>query len=446
MRGLLWIHEAAGPRFVPIRGPASLGRDSSCDIVVDADQVSRKHLNVRCDGPLLVAEDAGSRNGSFADGMLFSRVGLQHGCVLRLGQAVAVVWDAPLSQDYLFREVAAGLLGGATLAHALADLPSIAKSSLPVVIEGPTGAGKERVARAVHDRSERSGRFVAINCAAIPEQLAEAHLFGHRRGAYTGATQSAVGYLQAADGGTLFLDEVLELPPSLQAKLLRTLQEGEFVPVGQVLPVPLDVRVVAATQVPLADRVSTGDFRLDFMARLNGYRFRLPALCERKEDVPFLFRHFLRQSLGDECPALGGRLIESLCLNPWLGNVRELQLLAQRTAVLHGDGSKLRLDDLPPEYSAHGEPQSDPTSGLVVSAQSGAAAAPFDEVVDDTEVHAVREALQQHCGNVLKAARQLGISRGRAYRLISAASLDLDALRRRSGPRRSSGVSTGKPS
>jgi transcriptional regulator of acetoin/glycerol metabolism len=229
--------EQQHPAFFAIEREATVGRDPSCQVVLDAGRVSRRHLVVRRNGPVTVAEDLGSRNGSYCDGKLFNKTALTHQSVLRLGNAV-LLWHAGDRAPAPFSEIAPGVLGGATLGARLDQLHNVAISRLPVIVRGRSGCGKERVARALHAESGRTGRFVGINCATIPDQLADAQLFGHKRGAFTGAERGEIGYLAAADGGTLFLDEVIELSLPVQAKLLRALQEREYVPVGETKAVP----------------------------------------------------------------------------------------------------------------------------------------------------------------------------------------------------------------
>jgi DNA-binding NtrC family response regulator len=215
----------------------------------------------------------------------------------------------------------------------------VAPRRTPVLIEGPTGSGKELVAEAVHRLSPRSARpFVAINCAAIPEALLEAELFGHTRGAFTGAVQARAGRIEAADGGTLFLDEIGEMPLALQAKLLRFVECGELQRVGDNEKVKVDVRIVAATHRPLAQQAQSGVFRSDLYYRLAVFLIRTPALAEHAEDLPLLVEHFLGR-LGRSMPVkrIDKRAMARLEAHDWPGNVRELEHVLERAAILAGD-------------------------------------------------------------------------------------------------------------
>jgi len=219
----------------------------------------------------------------------------------------------------------------------------VAPRSTPVLIEGPTGSGKELVAQALHRLSTRNRRpFVAINCAAIPEALLEAELFGHTRGAFTGAIQGRVGRIEAADGGTLFLDEIGEMPLALQAKLLRFVESGELQRVGDNETVKVDVRVIAATHRPLAQHTVTGAFRADLYYRLAVFLIRTPALLDHLDDLPLLVEHFL-EKMGREVPVkkISAEALAKLAAHTWPGNVRELEHVLERAAILAGDMPEL---------------------------------------------------------------------------------------------------------
>jgi DNA-binding NtrC family response regulator len=224
----------------------------------------------------------------------------------------------------------------------------VAPRLTPVLIEGPTGSGKELVAEAVHRLSPRSRKpFVAINCAAIPEALLEAELFGHTRGAFTGAVHGRIGRIEAADGGTLFLDEIGEMPLSLQAKLLRFVECGELQRVGENETVKVDVRIVAATHQALAQQAQTGTFRSDLYYRLAVFLVRTPSLADHSEDLPLLVEHFL-EKMGRQEPVkcLEKEALAKLAAHDWPGNVRELEHVLERAAILAGDESVLTAREI----------------------------------------------------------------------------------------------------
>jgi len=305
----------------------------------------------------------------------------------------------------------------------------IAASNIPVLLEGPTGTGKEVIARFVHTLSARSeGPFIAVNCAAMPEAMLEALLFGHRKGAFTGAGEASEGLFRAAHRGTLLLDEIGELPLSLQAKLLRTLQEGEVLPLGATSPVKVDVRIVAATNRTLAREVEAGRFREDLMYRLNVFPMALPALRERRGDIaPLAFGMLLRHAAKPGMPCwISGQAIALLETHAWPGNVRELENVIRRAILLAGKehciGSEhivfdqpVRALDTGPRFS--GQPTSVPDrAGDRASDSAGS----LSDVAFQSEAQAILFALDTHNGHRGRTARSLGISeRTLRYRLAS---------------------------
>ncbi|WP_115557056.1 sigma-54-dependent transcriptional regulator [Xanthomonas campestris] len=288
-----------------------------------------------------------------------------------------------------------------------------AGAELPVLITGETGTGKELAARALHRASARAQRaFVAVNCAAIPLELMESELFGHRKGAFSGATSDRIGLIRQADGGTLFLDEIGDMPLPMQGKLLRFLQEGEVTPLGGNGAQKVDVRVLAATHRDLAAWASTGQFRSDLRYRLNVVPIELPPLRERGDDILLLATHFL-QSAGGAARALSPDAQRRVLDYPWPGNVRELRNVMQRCALLVR-GHTIAAGDLD---EALGEPlPGDLLQPQPADAPTGTQSLP--EAVAQLEKRMIQAALTQAQGNRAEAARQLGIHRQLLYRKL----------------------------
>ncbi len=231
----------------------------------------------------------------------------------------------------------------ASLDSVLDQVEQVAPTDSTVLIEGETGTGKELIAHAIHNASQRCGRaFVKINCAAIPLDLLESELFGHEKGAFTGAFAQKIGRFEMADKGTLFLDEVGDIPPALQPKLLRVLQEQEFERLGSGRTHKLDVRLMAATNRDLGKMVALGQFRSDLYYRLNVFPILLPALRERREDIPPLVMHFVQifsQRMGKQVPSISPETMDAFQCYSWPGNIRELQNLVERAVILSRDGA-----------------------------------------------------------------------------------------------------------
>lgn len=403
--GVEWVFPGGGatpalfdrPRLV-------IGRDAECEIRLPLPSVSRRHTEIYRDGPVFALKDLDSRNGTFLNGARVSHAALALGDVLRIGERVGLIVEEP-AEGHL-DELAPDLFGGRTLSAAVEPARRAASSSLPLVLVGETGTGKERVARALHAWSGRPGPFQAVNCAALPENLVEAELFGHAKGAFTGATQQSAGRFRAAHGGTLLLDEVAELPLQVQPKLLRLLEERVVVPLGDTRAHPVDVRIVAATQVPLETLVERGTFRQDLKARLSGLVVRLPPLRERRTEIVALFLRLLDLHSGGRPPPVEAKLAEALCLYTWPDNVRELDLLVRRLLALHGSEPILRRQFLPDPLQAC----SDEESALEAS--------PWYPRRSEHDLARLKAALEKTQGNVKAAAQSLGFSRQRAYRLM----------------------------
>jgi transcriptional regulator with PAS, ATPase and Fis domain len=405
-----WIFPTSDVLLTWLKGDSlTLGRGDECDVQLEGAEISRCHARFEREGALWVLRDLKSRNGVYVRGERTERAVVGLGDLVRLGEWVGRFEEAPVGHHPApFRLLADGLWAGERLATALEGVVRAAVTDLPIVLVGETGTGKEVVARALHAMSGRPGAFVGVNCAALPDALAEAELFGHRKGAFTGATAAGTGYFRAAHQGTLLLDEVNDLPLPLQAKLLRVLELKEVVPLGETTPIPVDIRVVAAAQVPLEKAVDEGRFRGDLCARLEGLVVKVPALRERIEDVPALFGQFLLRAGNAKPPLVEPELIERLCLYDWPFNVRELQLLARRLVAVHGQEPQLKAAHLPEHFGERSAKEGKgPRKGR-----------------DGAELEAFVAALREHAGNVAGAARAVGISRQRAYRLMGAASRD----------------------
>ncbi len=285
----------------------------------------------------------------------------------------------------------------------------VAKSKAAVLITGETGTGKELVARTVHDLSDRRDKpFIALNCAALSETLLESELFGHEKGSFTGAVERKLGRFELADGGTLFLDELGEMNPSTQVKLLRVLQEQQFVRVGGTQTLTCDVRIVAATNRDLTREMEAGRFRSDLYYRLNVFPIALPPLRARVEDLPLLVNHFVRQvvpSLGVPPPKISDEAMSCLMRYGWPGNIRELRNVIERSTLLAGD--EITVDVLPPEVGVHCPGETEPGKGESCDTDAGVGGSKLA----GHERALVLQALTEANWNQSEAARQLGISR-----------------------------------
>ncbi|VWX50509.1 Fis family transcriptional regulator [Novosphingobium sp. 9U] len=321
---------------------------------------------------------------------------------------------------------------------ALAD--RLAVSDIPVLINGPTGTGKEVLSRFIHARSKRAaGPFIAVNCAAMPEHMLEAMLFGHQKGAFTGATGASEGFMRAADGGTLLLDEIAELPLSLQAKLLRALQEQEVVPIGATKPIPVDIRVIACANRDLPTEVAEGRFRADLYYRLNVFPLSLRPLRERADDIaPLAFGMALRHAPNPaRVPCFNKAALAMLKIHAWPGNVRELENVVRRALLLAGESGTITPDDIVFDSPARlvNVPPSSTTPAEMIEAEP--AARKLSSVVQLSEARAIIDTLEACGGNRLQAARELGISeRTLRYRLASFRDAGIEISRAPAGGRR----------
>ena len=306
-----------------------------------------------------------------------------------------------------------------------------AKSSIPVLITGESGVGKEVIARALHGASDRAGKpFVAVNCGALPANLVESILFGHEKGAFTGAVDKTLGKFREADGGTLFLDEIGELPLDMQVKLLRALQEGEIDPVGGKRPVKIDVRIVSATNRDPAQQVRDGAFREDLFYRLNVFPIEAPSLRDRREDIPALVDHFIARFNAEEGKRIAGCAPETMTMLQsfdWPGNVRQLENAVFRAIVL-ADAPFLQPHDFP-AISGVTAPMPDVVPVATVSTHSDHAPQPDQPIrilddrghlrtLEEIERDLIQHAIEVYSGHMSEIARRLGIGRSTLYRKV----------------------------
>ncbi|HKE19715.1 MAG TPA: sigma 54-interacting transcriptional regulator [Kofleriaceae bacterium] len=381
--------------------------DRVLSITLPDRHVSSEHARlVRSPQGDWLVEDAGSKNGTALNGARCPRAALSDGDRIDVGCAC-----------FLFRLVGPGPRGDAgpalsplatfspSLAASFAAIERIARSRLSILLMGQTGVGKEVVARAAHDLSGRSGAFVAVNCAAIPANLVESTLFGHRRGAFSGASESRAGTVRSAADGTLFLDEIGELSPAAQASLLRVVQEREVVPVGESDPVPVDVRFVAATNRDLWAEVEAGRFREDLLARLAGLTVHLPPLCERREDLGLLVSRLLQRVAPDpQRVRLTPRATRALVHYSWPRNIRELESCLSAAILLAG-GDDIDVVHLPREI------------------QLGAGPTPT-QVAPARPRPSIATLMELHQGNITAVARALATSRSQVRRLLRRQAVD----------------------
>ena len=416
---------------VSVQAPLLIGRepDSSPSLPLRQAQVSRRHAIVAPSERGYRIEDLGSRNGTFVNGHAVKTAELSDGDVIRIGSTLLLFQflDAAaceLVQGPLARSEGASvsrLVGGG---HAMTQLREAIRSapmSVPVLIQGETGVGKELVAEALHEQSERIGAFVPVNCSALPSNLVESELFGHVRGAFTGA-EARKGLYGRAEKGTLFLDEIGDMPLDVQAKLLRALAVGEVRAVGSDQARTVEVRVVAATNVNLETAVAGGSFRADLYARLMAHIIVVPKLREHREDILELARHFLLKT-GDI--PISPDAAEALLIHPWPYNVRELEQVLAPIAAAAKRRGRLELSDLPPRLREGLESRFDPAS-VSEAVSSPLLCVRRDAVPSADELRTVVEA---HSGNVAQVAAFFGKDRRQIYRWAHALGVDIKALR-----------------
>ncbi len=409
--GLLRIHPAGRPPRLELHvlrnEQTIIGRTDQGDVTLDDDEVSREHAAIHDVGGTWRVDDLDSVNGVFVNGQRISDGHpLLGGEVIRVGCTLLrflAEGPAPRSGGVPVTR-ADDMVAGPAMNAALALLARAATSDLSVLVFGETGTGKELAAQHLHRASRRSGPFVPVNCGAITATLFESEMFGHRRGAFTGATRDNPGHFRAAHGGTLFLDEIGELPLQEQPKLLRVLQDRRVVPVGGTSAVPVDVKVVCATNRELGPMVEQGTFRMDLFARVSELVVELPPLAARQEDIPALVDCFVdkHDPAGRAVPV---EAMELLCCRSWPRNVRQLENAVRRALLLAGEA------ELTPEHFLEPATQ---TSGTRSAAPAPDATPPAP--AEPPQARQLREVLTRHEGDADLAAEELGVSVSQLYR------------------------------
>ena len=394
MSGGPWSLELSGPgprRVVRLASGQTLtiGTAPSCQLVVEDATVSGRHVSVAALASGVIVEDLASKNGVFVGGARISRAALRggQGCFV-IGRTTITVRPAGGSSSAPPIELIPGLIGGSEPMRRLGEeIRRVAGLDAPVLLQGESGTGKDVIARAIHGLSGRRGRYVPLNAGALGESLADSELFGHCRGAFTGAVQARAGAFEQADRGTLFLDEIADLAPSIQVKLLRAVEDGEIRQLGGAAPIRVRTRIVAASWAPLEQRISKGSFRADLYHRLSTFVIRVPPLRQRKTDIPELVRVLLnskRDEIGER--HLSRAAFERLNSYAFPGNVRELFSIVYRAAAL-ADSAEVGVMDI--------------EASLPVVEELEATATRFD----------ARHLLAAHGGNVSAAARSARVAR-----------------------------------
>lgn len=399
------------------QGATTLGRGDDADWSHPGDpRMSGRHATLSCSKSGVVTVQDHSSNGTYMAGTAIGHVELRDGDVLRCGDTFFVFrYEEPDISD---GDIPA-LFGRAPAMRRLrSEIERAAPSELSVLVLGESGTGKELVARAMHLFGTRSGPFVAVNCSAIPNNLAESQLFGHREGAFTGAVGEHRGYFQQAHGGTLFLDEVGDLGPEIQPKLLRVLEDKAVVPLGGGRAERFDARIVAATNLDLRARRGRGEFRGDLLARLSEFVVRCPPLRERKEDLLLLFAaHYSGKA------TLHPDAVEALLCHGWPFNVREVIAMAKELSVRAGRSIDLAM--IEPRLALMRSEDEDPTEPLDTAEE------PTEEAnkPPPPDRHRLHELLTRHGGNISRVAKETGRSRRQVYRWAEELGLDPDDYR-----------------
>jgi transcriptional regulator of acetoin/glycerol metabolism len=412
--GIVIVLDAGKPAYQTLELPRTgltLGRGSPDGAFQADERVSRRHVKVSGARGAWGVEDLGSRNGTFVNGQrITGYVELDTPALVRLGHSLlwTVADVAPYRAVQLPLSTGDARVVGGLSRRVWEEIEIASRAGDTLLIRGESGAGKELAARRLHEVCfgiQSSAPFIAVNCAAIPEGLAERLLFGAKRGAYSGATADAQGYVAAAHQGTLFLDEIAELDPLVQAKLLRVLETREVLPLGESRPRPVQIRICAATHENLRDAVSAGRFRQDLYFRLGRPEVVLPPLRERIDELPWLIQAELARTRPDRVASVS--FVEACALRAWPGNVRELlrEVRLAAHARLEPGATQLLAEHLAPDAGTRIEP----CAPLGAAARSASA-------LDDAQIAAV---LGEHQGNVSRAAKALGLHRNQLRRWLA---------------------------
>lgn len=409
-------------REVALNDEVTIGRGPANTVPIDENAVSRKHAIIAVDGDgVFVLRDLGSANGTFLnDRRLIAPTRLSGGDIVRIGSTSITFVDtsgrshSPADEaggqttSLKASDTARVMIGrSAAMTEVFSLIEKASASKIPVLVEGETGTGKELVARALHEASPLSrAPFLAVNCAAVSESLLESELFGHKRGAFTGATEDRRGLFEVASAGTVFLDEIGEMPIGMQAKLLRVLQEGEVTRVGESQPRKVDFRLVSATNRDLLAEADSDRFRRDLYYRIAAFPIRIPPLRERREDIADVTTMLLAAAMrrqGKRTGALSPDAMAALKRFDWPGNVRELQNEIERAVTMVGAGEPIEVSHLSAKLTGAGPSPAEAASSAADSGELRARTAAFER----TEVEA---ALERQGGNKTRAAKELGIT------------------------------------
>ncbi|MGM0557765.1 MAG: sigma 54-interacting transcriptional regulator [Myxococcota bacterium] len=429
----------------------SLGMRDDNDVVLEDQTVSRAHCRIYQEGENYILEDLGSTNGTYVNGVRIRQAYLEPGVVLGVGN-MQIRFD-PIDEQIPVKpspsEKLGSIVGKSVKMREIFDIiEKIAPTAATVIIEGETGTGKEVVAKTIHEMSDRSDKpFTVFDCGAVPPNLIESELFGHEKGSFTGAVMARKGLFEMAEGGTIFLDELGELALDLQPKLLRVLEQREVRRVGSNEPIPVDVRVIAATNRRLEEEVEAGRFREDLFYRLSVVRLNLPQLSERREDIPLLVKHFLHtmrfnqtEDDGLKVENISRDALEALESYDWPGNVRELVNIVER-ACSFAETDCITPSDLP------GYVTGDEDGGLFGAARgNGKSTAEWKDIPTKSELRQMpfKEAkeewittfekdyittlLVRHEGNISSASREADIDRKYFRKLMYKHDIVVDEL------------------